>query len=80
MIIEIEGYHIKNRILVTGKKCTGGKLRWQMKKVIKHTEDDRHFLSLFCLLYGYEQIVYSDEIMADFVIDIDIYRVYKPVY
>ncbi len=78
MIVEIEGYEIE--ALVSGKKCTGGRLQWQMKKVIGRIEDNRYFVSLFCLLFGYEEIEYSDEIKADYVIDIDIYRVYKPVY
>ena len=78
MIIEIEGYQIK--AFVSGKKCTEGKLQWQMKKVMEHIGDDQHFVSLFCHLLDYEEIVYSDETEADYVIDTDILRVYKPVY
>ena len=78
MIIEIEGYQIK--AFVSGKKCTAGKLQWQMKKVMEHIADNQHFISLFCRLFDYEEIVYSDETEADYVIDTDIHRVYKPVY
>lgn len=78
MIIEIEGYQIK--AFVSGKKCTAGKLQWQMKKVMERIVDDQHFVSLFCHLFDYEEIVYSDETEADYVIDTDILRVYKPVY
>ena len=78
MIIEIEGYHIK--AFVSGKKCTAGKLQWQMKKVMEHIGDDQDFVSLFCHLFDYEEIAYSDETEADYVIDTDILRVYKPVY
>ena len=78
MIVEIEGY--ETEAFVSGKKCSAGKLLWQMKKVIEHTEDHRYFTSLFCLMFGYDRIIYSDEISADFVIDIDTYRVYKPMY
>ena len=55
MIIEIEGYQIK--AFVSGKKCTAGKLQWQMKKVMEHIGDDQHFVSLFCHLFDYEEIV-----------------------
>ena len=78
MIVEIEGYQIK--ALVSGKKCTGGKLQWQMKKVSGYIEDNRHFVPLLCHLFDYEEIEYSDEIKPDYVIDTDIYKVYKPVY
>ena len=78
MIIEIEGYQIK--AFVSGKKCTAGKLQWQMKKVMERIGDNQHFVSLFCHLFDYEEIAYSDETEADYVIDTDILRVYKPVY
>ena len=78
MIIEIEGYQIK--AFVSGKKCTEGKLQWQMKKVMERIGDNQHFVSLFCHLFDYEEIAYSDETEADYVIDTDILRVYKPVY
>ena len=78
MIIEIEGYQIK--AFVSGKKCTAGKLQWQMKKVVERIGDDQDFVSLFCHLFDYEEIAYSDETEADYVIDTDILRLYKPVY
>ena len=78
MIVEIEGYQIK--AFVSGKKCTAGKLQWQIKKVMEHIGDDQDFVSLFCHLFDYEEIAYSDETEADYVIDTDILRVYKPVY
>ena len=78
MIVEIEGYQIK--AFVSGKKCRAGKLQWQMKKVVERIGDDQDFVSLFCHLFDYEEIAYSDETEADYVIDTDILRVYKPVY
>ena len=57
MIVEIEGY--ETEALVSGKKCTGGRLQWQMKKVIGRIEDNRYFVSLFCLLFDYEEKVYQ---------------------
>ena len=78
MIIEIEGYQIK--AFVSGKKCTAGKLQWQMKKVMERIGDNQHCVSLFCLLFDYEKIAYFDETEAGYVIDIDILKVYKPVY
>ena len=78
MIVEIEGYQIK--AFVSGKKCTIGKLQWQMKKVMERIVENQHFVSLFCLLFDYEEIAYSDETEADYVIDTDILKVYKPVY
>lgn len=38
------------------------------------------FVSVFCARYGYDISPYDESIQLDYVVDIDIYKVYKPVY
>lgn len=78
MIVEIEGCQIK--MLVSGKKCSISKLCWQMKKATSHMENHQAFISVFCRLFNYEEVSYTDEIQTDFVIDIDTYKVFKGSY
>ena len=75
MIVEIEGYQIKT--FVTGKKCTESKLHWQMKKTIKYIENGQSFISVFCQLFGYDVIENSDDLLPDYLIDIDTYKIFK---
>jgi hypothetical protein len=75
MIIEIEGYQIE--AFVYGKKCSGGKLYRQMKKTIKYMENSECFVSMFCRLFGYEKLEDSDNLLSDYIIDVDIEKVLK---
>lgn len=75
MIVKIEGYQVQT--LVSGKKCSESKLHWQMKKAIDFMTEETKFVSMFSRLFDYEEIEYSDDVMVDYIIDIDIYKVFK---
>ena len=39
--------------------------------------EETKFVSMFSRLFDYEEIEYSDDVMVDYIIDIDIYKVFK---
>ena len=63
-----------------GKKCSKYQLKQMYLHAKKLTYEARDFSNVFCRLYNFEQIVYSDEIAVDYVIDTDIDRIYSPSY
>ena len=39
---------------------------------------EKYFVDLFCRMWGFEEVLYTEDIQADFVIDTDTHIVYKP--
>ena len=77
MIIEIEGYG--KEVLLTGKKCSVGKLKWMVHQTICLADKDtHHFVALFCRMHHFDKIGFEDGIMADYVIDVDTGVVFTP--
>jgi hypothetical protein len=68
MIIEIAGY--KTKALLTGKKCSVGKLKWMLYQTMSKCDAD-NFVALFCRMYHFDELVFSEDIVADYVLDID---------
>ena len=50
---------------------------FQAKKLTYETRD---FPDVFCRLFNFERIVYSDDIIVDYVLDTDIDVIYSPLY
>ncbi|WP_267339640.1 MULTISPECIES: hypothetical protein [unclassified Gilliamella] len=42
--------------------------------------DIQDFMSVFCARYIYDIYPYDESIQVDYVVDLDTYSVYKPVY
>ncbi|MEG0774053.1 hypothetical protein [Clostridium sp.] len=79
MIIEIEGF-LNSQILLTGKKCSKQQLKQMYFQAKKITFELKDFPNVFCRLYNFERLVYSDDIMVDYVLDTDTDRIYSPLY
>lgn len=78
LIIEIEGYGIQ--ILLTGKKCSKQQLKHNYFLAKELCYEIMDLPNVFCRLHGFEQIPYDNEMIVDFVIDIDTERIYSPSY
>ncbi|MGO1059194.1 hypothetical protein ACTL32_08715 [Planococcus sp. FY231025] len=78
MIIEIEGYLIQ--ALLTGRKCSKQQLKKMYIQADKLTYEYLGFPNVFCRLHNFEQIPYSEDSKVDFVIDIDIKKIFGPYY
>jgi len=63
--------------LISGKKCTETELREKFKKVIEIGEID-NFTELFCRMFEFEEYPMPEHIEVDFVIDLDINKIYAP--
>lgn len=63
--------------LISGKKCTEKELREKFEKVIKIAEKD-NFTELFCRIFKFDEYPLLEDIEADFVIDLDINKIYAP--
>lgn len=66
--------------LLVGKKYSKYQLKQMYLQAKKLTYEAGDFSDVFCRLYNFEQIAYSDEIVVDYVIDTDIDRIYSPSY
>ena len=77
MIVEIES--IYGDSLITGKKCTAGKLREMFSEALNLT-DGTNFKAQFCLMYQFDELPFSEDVKSDFVIDLDTHTVYEPQY
>lgn len=76
-IIDIE--HFLGDTLIIGKVSTVGQLKSRMMATLQdiNAED---FIAVFCARYNFEIIPYDQTIQVDYVIDLDIRRVYEPSY
>ncbi|KES14885.1 Aldo/keto reductase family [Gilliamella apicola SCGC AB-598-I20] len=77
MIIEVESYC--GNTLISGKVRNIGQLKNRMMKIIKEFGTD-NFVDFFCVQFGFNVYPYDEYIIADYVIDLDTYQVYKPTY
>jgi len=75
MLVYIES--MRGDRLISGKKCTETELRKKFNKVIKIAEID-NFTELFCRMFKFEEYPLSEYIEVDFVIDLDINKLYAP--
>lgn len=78
VIIEIDGFYC--HALLSGKKYSKKQLKqmyWQSKQL---TCDPKDFHYVFCRLYNFEKINFSEDIEVNFVLDIDTDRIYSPTY
>ena len=78
LIIEIDG--LFNRALLTGRKCSKQQLKQMYLQAKEFCFDSRDLPNIFCRLHNFEQILYSDDIEVDFVLDTDTDRIYSPFY
>ena len=77
MIIEIESYY--GNTLISGKVRNIGQLKNRMMKIINEVGAD-NFVDFFCIQFGFNVYPYDEHIIVDYVIDLDTYQVYKPIY
>ncbi|MCA0980878.1 MULTISPECIES: hypothetical protein [Exiguobacterium] len=76
MIIEIDGYW--GSVCLSGKKCSKQRISEmyrQTKEMVTYIQD---FPDMFCRLYGFDRIPYSDEVSIDLVLDTDTDHIYTP--
>lgn len=59
-----------------GKSCSLAELNKRMKNTLMDT-DEEGFAALFCARYGYERLEVPFVYTADFVIDLDIDKIYR---
>jgi hypothetical protein len=78
MIVRIESYFIHD-VILSGKKCSKEELKRKLISTISKT-DTIDFVPFFCRMFQFEEMPFTDDIEADFVIDLDTYLVYKPRY
>lgn len=78
IIIEIDGY--VNQVILRGRKCSKQQLKQMYFQVKELTRETSGLPNIFCRLYNFEQISYSEDIEVDFVIDLDTDRIYSPSY
>ncbi|MBE6789478.1 MAG: hypothetical protein E7539_07485 [Ruminococcaceae bacterium] len=77
MLIEIES--------VYGDKIVHGKhiKQDELKKIVKNlisTVGEENFTTAFCLRYDYQEVACSQDIIIDYVIDLDTHLILKPKY
>ena len=77
MLIEIE--------TVYGDKIIHGRHfeYTELKNVFRNfiaTVSEKDFVATFCADYGYEEISYADDIVVDYVIDLDTHMLIKPKF
>lgn len=77
MIIEIESFF--GDCLLHGPRTDDMTLRSRMNELIALT-DMKDFVKLFCVRYGYEILPWDETVQVDYVMDLDIYRIYRPRY
>ena len=72
MIIEIESAYGDK--LIYGKHLDKCELQKAVKDILQGVNEEG-FELIFCGRYGYEVIPYSDDIVVDYIIDLDTHRV-----
>ncbi|GKX53385.1 hypothetical protein [Budvicia aquatica] len=77
MLIEIES--LNGDILLSGKVSSVGQLKQRMMDVLDEVGSN-DFVAIFCARYGYDIYPYDHNIKVDYIIDLDVHRVYKPAY
>lgn len=77
MLIKIESFY--GNSLLSGKVSSIGQLKYRVMTVVADC-DIQDFISVFCARYRYDIFLYDENIQVDYVVDLDTYLVYKPVY
>ena len=77
MIIEIESFW--GDCLLHGPKTDSMTLQSQMNALLTYT-DTKDFVRIFCVRYGYEELPFDETVRVDYVMDLDISRIYRPRY
>lgn len=79
MIIRFDGYYAEGG--VTGKKCSKAALRRKFSKLINKVPPE-DIVAFFRRVYHFDEIEtkYRGNLKCDFVIDLDTYSIYKPLY
>ena len=75
MVVEIEGY--ETEAIIWGKKCGLEELRMKMLETLNKAPE-KYFVALFCRMWDFAEILYTENMQVDFVIDTDTHIVYKP--
>lgn len=80
VIIEMNGFFAK--AILIGKRCTQKELKQKFFQALDMMIDENQIeiIQVFCRLHHFEPIAYSKDTEADFVIDLDTDRIYKPWY
>lgn len=81
MIIEIDGY--QTHALLKGKVHNLPALKKQINETYRLSLEQGDFVALFCRRYNFEPIapcVMPEPIQADYVVDLDTLRIYRPKY
>lgn len=77
MLVGIES-HFGDGV-ISGKECTKKELKKRMKKVLELIEKTEDFTLLFCRMYNFEQLPYSEDMIRQtevkFTIDLDTYLI-----
>ena len=77
MLVAIDGY--ETEAIIWGKKCSLKELRLKMLETLNKLPE-KYFVDLFCRMWGFEKVLYAEDIQVDFVIDTDTHIIYKPRY
>jgi hypothetical protein len=77
VIIEIESFW--GDCLLHGPKVDYETLQAQVQDLFMFAEL-KDFLKNFCARFGYEPLLFNETVRVDYVIDLDIYHIYKPRY
>lgn len=77
MLIEVESVYGDK--LIHGKRMEISEICFHMNRILA-TTDEKDFVAIFCKRTKYEAVEYDLYANVDYVIDLDIHKVYKPRY
>ena len=77
MFIEIESLHGDK--LIEGKQLNINEIEDAIKEILEVTNEE-NFSSVFCSRFQYKEVAHSNEIHADYTIDLDTHLVVKNQY
>jgi hypothetical protein len=77
LLVEIES--IWGNKILSGKKCSKIELWQKMNDALKFTGTEE-FTAIFCRMFLFEEINFSDNVRVDFIIDLDTHLVFAPKY
>lgn len=77
MLIQLESVYGDK--LIHGSHLDGDELRNALKDILQKVTE-KHFLSVFCARYGYEELPYSDTVRVDYIFDLDTHLLIKTRY
>jgi len=77
MLIEIESVYGDK--IIHGRHLDMNELKNAIDEILK-TVNEENFVFAFCSRYKYEEMLYSDDIRIDYVIDLDTHLLLKTKY